>query len=147
MNEYMSDKKSTSSHQQESNSMSFIKGIEHIAIASPDPHRLSEWYIQRLNFSPLLDTGSTVYIRAGNSVVLEFVRAETTPPKPQIRDAGIRHIAFSVDDLELARAHLKAAGVDFEPEPVILPGARLHFFRDPESNYLHLVERKEKLPG
>jgi catechol-2,3-dioxygenase len=130
MNEYMSDKKSTASPQQESNSMSFIKGIEHIAIASPDPHQLAEWYIQRLNFSPLLDTGSTVYIRAGNSVVLEFVSAETTPPKPQIRDAGIRHIAFSVD-LELARARLKAAGVDFEPEPVILPGARLHFFRDP----------------
>jgi glyoxylase I family protein len=143
----MSDEKSTSSPQQESNSRSFIKGIEHIAIASPDPHRLAQWYIQQLNLSLLLDTGGTVYIRAGNSVVLEFVKAETTPPKPQIRDAGIRHIAFLVDDLEFACAHLKAAGIDLEPEPVILPGARLHFFRDPESNYLHLVERKEKLPA
>jgi glyoxylase I family protein len=141
----MPDTIDTPPPQRESTSRSFIKGVEHIAIATTDPHRLAQWYIQQLNFSPLLDTGNTVYIRAGNSVVLEFVRAETTPPKPQIRDAGIRHIAFSVDDLETARAHLKAAGIDFEPEPIILPGIRLHFFRDPESNYLHLVERKENL--
>ena len=141
----MSDKISTSPSQQDSNSRSFIKGVEHIAIASPDPHKLARWYIQRLNFSPLLDTGNTVYIRAENSVVLEFVKAETVPPKPQIRDAGIRHIAFSVDDLETARASLKAAGVDFEPEPIVLSGVRLHFFRDPESNYLHLIQRETKL--
>ena len=142
----MSDTKSTSSPQQEPNSKPFLKGIEHIAIASPDPHRLAQWYVQKLNLSPVLDTGSTVYIRADNSVVLEFVRAETASPKPQIRDAGIRHIAFLVDDLDAARAHLKAGGVDFEPEPILLPGVRLQFFRDPEANCLHLVERKDELP-
>lgn len=99
----MPDKNSTSPPQPESKSRSFIKGIEHIAIACPDPHRLAQWYIRQLSFSPLLDTGSTVYIRAENSVVLEFVRAEITPPKPQIRDAGIRHIAFrSMISMKLA---------------------------------------------
>lgn len=142
----MPDKNSALPPQPEFKSRSFIKGIEHIAIASPDPHRLAQWYVQNLNFSPLLDTGSTVYIRAENSVVLEFVKAETTPPKPQMRDAGIRHIAFSVDDLDEARAQLQSVGIDFEAEAITLRGVRLHFFQDPESNYLHLVERKDKLP-
>ncbi len=138
----MSDKISSSSSQRHSD---FIKGIEHIAIATTDPHQLAQWYILHLNFAPLLDTGNTVYIKAGNSVVLEFVKAETMPLKPGIRDAGIRHIAFSVDDLATARDHLKAAGVDFEGEPIELPGLRLQFFRDPDFNYLHLVERTGKL--
>ena len=141
----MSDQMNPSAPQPEPGSKSFIKGIEHIAIATMDPRRLAHWYIEHLNFSPLLDTGDTVYIKSENSVVLEFVKAETALLKPQIRDAGIRHIAFSVDNLEIAHASLKAACIDFEPEPVVLPGMRLHFFRDPDFNYLHLVERKEGL--
>jgi glyoxylase I family protein len=122
-----------------------IKGVEHVAIATTNPQRLAEWYIQRLNFAPLLDTGSTVYIKSSNSVILEFVKADHVPAGPQIRDAGLRHIAFAVDDLEAAHAQLKSAGVDFEPAPILLPGARLFFFRDPEGNYLHLVQRETPL--
>ena len=122
-----------------------IRGIEHIAIATTEPRRLARWYIQHLNFEPLLDTGNTVYIKSANSVVLEFVKAENVPPKPQIRDAGIRHIAFSVDDPEKAHAKLNVAGVEFESEPVVLPGMRLFFFRDLEGNRLHLVQRETLL--
>jgi glyoxylase I family protein len=124
---------------------SLIKGVEHVAIATTDPQKLADWYIQNLNFAPLLDTGTTVYIRSPNSVILEFVKADHSPSKPRIRDAGLRHIAFAVDDLEAAHAQLKSAGVDFEPAPVLLPGMRLLFFRDPEGNYLHLIQRDASL--
>jgi glyoxylase I family protein len=129
------------------NSQSLIKGVEHIAIATPDPQGLAHWYVQHLNFATLLDTGSTVYIKSTNSVVLEFVKAETIPPKPQLREAGLRHIAFAVDDLEIAHAQLKSAGIEFHPEAIVLPGMRLLFFRDPEGNYLHLIQRETKLVG
>lgn len=129
-----------------SSSGSFIKGIEHIAIATMNPAKLAAWYVEHLNFRPLMDTGATVYIQAPNSVVLEFVKAETMESGPLIRDSGIRHIAFSVDDFEGARTSLRDAGVQFEPEPITLPGLRLHFFRDPEGNFLHLVHREEPLP-
>ena len=122
-----------------------IRGVEHIAIATGNPKRLAQWYVDALSFEPLLDTGTTIYLKSANSVVLEFVLADNAPPKPAIRDAGLRHIAFSVDNLETAHARLKAAGVRFESEPVLLPGMRLFFFRDPEGNYLHLVQRDEKL--
>ena len=128
-----------------SNMKPLIKGVEHFAIATPDPQKLAKWYVDYLNFSPLLNTGSTVYIKSANAVVLEFVKSETMPPKPQIRDVGLRHIAFSVDDLEAAYAELRAAGIEFEPAPVVLPGMRLFFFRDMEGNYLHLVQRGKAL--
>jgi glyoxylase I family protein len=122
-----------------------IKGVEHVAIATLDPQKLANWYMQHLNFAPLLDTGSTVYIKSPNSVILEFVKADNSPSKPQIRDAGLRHIAFAVDNLEAAHAQLKSAGVEFEAAPVLLPGMRLFFFRDPEGNYLHLVQRETSM--
>jgi glyoxylase I family protein len=124
---------------------SLIKGVEHVAIATKNPQKLADWYIQHLNFVSLLDTGATVYIKSPNSVILEFVKAEKVPVQPQIRDAGLRHIAFAVENLEAAHAQLKSAGVDFEAAPVLLPGMRLFFFRDPEGNYLHLVQRETSL--
>ncbi len=128
-----------------SNKQALIKGVEHIAIATTDAQKLAQWYVDHLNFSPLQDTGSTVYIKSANSVVLEFVKSETVPAKPQIRDAGLRHIAFSVDDLDTAYRELQAAGIEFEPAPVLLPGMRLFFFRDVEGNFLHLVQREKAL--
>jgi glyoxylase I family protein len=118
-----------------------ITGIEHIAIASFDPHRLADWYVSHLDLVPILDTGKTVYLRALNGVVLEFVYAETQPTLPSIRDAGLRHIAFSITDWTSTHEELQRKGISFEGEPVVMPGMRLHFFRDPEGNFLHLVER------
>jgi glyoxylase I family protein len=124
---------------------SLIKGVEHVAIAATDPQNLADWYIQHLNFVFLQDTGTTVYVKSPNSVILEFVKADSVPARPQIRHAGLRHIAFAVDNLEAAHAQLKSAGVAFEAAPVLLAGMRLFFFRDPEGNYLHLVERETSL--
>jgi glyoxylase I family protein len=124
---------------------SLIKGVEHVAIATTDPQNLADWYIQHLNFVLLLDTGTTVYIKSPNSVILEFVKADNVPARSQIRDAGLRHIAFAVDNLEAAHAQLKSAGVEFEAAPILFPGMRLLFFRDPEGNYLHLVQRETSL--
>lgn len=118
-----------------------IQGIEHTAIASFDPHRLAEWYVCHLNLSPLLDTGTTVYLRAQNGAVLEFVHADTAPSAPLIRDAGLRHIAFSVMDFDAACEHLRVNGLTLTGEPIVTPGMRLQFFQDPEGNFLHLVER------
>ncbi len=118
-----------------------ITGLEHTAIACFDPKVLSSWYLKHLGFSPLLDTGKTIYIQSANGVVLEFVFAETNPPAPLIRDAGLRHLAFTSDDLNSTRGELQTAGVEFV-EDQLLPGMRLLFFRDPEGNFLHLVQRE-----
>lgn len=122
-----------------------ITGLEHIAIASLHPHQLAGWYLKTLNFSLILDTGTTIYLRAPNGAVLEFVSADTRPAAPLIRDAGLRHLALTVDDFEATSLELKSAGVVFAEPPVELPGLRLHFFQDPDGNFLHLVEREAPL--
>ena len=118
-----------------------ITGLEHVAIASPDPHRLAKWYIENLNFTLRLDTGKTIYIQSPNGALLEFVFADAQLTTPLRRDAGLRHIAFSVDDFETTYNELKSAGVSFAEPRVCLPGMELYFFRDPEDNILHLVKR------
>jgi glyoxylase I family protein len=121
-----------------------IIGLEHTAIACSDPKSLSSWYLKHLGFRPLLDTGETIYIQSANGVVLEFVFADTHPPAPLIRDAGLRHLAFTTDDLNSSRDELENAGIEFVEEH-LLPGMRLLFFRDPEGNFLHLVQREVPL--
>lgn len=118
-----------------------ITGLEHTAIACSDPKALSSWYLKYLGFRLLLDTGKTIYIQSANGIVLEFVLADTHPPAPLIRDAGLRHLAFTADDLNRTRDELQSAGVEFMEEQ-FLPAMRLLFFRDPEGNFLHLVQRE-----
>ena len=65
---------------------------------------------------------------------------------------GFRHIAFKVDDIEAAVAHLRAAGVEFLSPVQLVPDAqvtyaggvrkRLVYFHDPEGNLLELCEYK-----
>jgi glyoxylase I family protein len=66
-----------------------ITGIEHTAIASFDPHRLAGWYVRHLNLTTILDTGKTIYLRAPNGVVLEFVHAETKLGTPALSLVGL----------------------------------------------------------
>jgi glyoxylase I family protein len=123
-----------------------IRGIEHVAIAAREPKKLAQWYIERLNFSFSTEIGPTVYIHDSKGTILEFVPSETTPAPPKMRDLGLRHIAFEVDDLDQATSDLAAAGVELTGEPITLEGMRLQFFRDPEGNFLHLVKRERPLP-
>ena len=61
--------------------------------------------------------------------------------------AGWRHLALRVDSIEAARDLLTERGVVFEP--LIKPaggGGRVLFFRDPEDNLWHLVERPHGSP-
>jgi glyoxylase I family protein len=122
-----------------------VTGIEHIAIASLDPRALATWYMTHLNCTLQLETDKTVYIKSPNDVTLEFVFADKKADNPLIRDSGLRHIAFSVDDFDRTYSELRSRGVRFEEKPVELPGMRLFFFRDPDGNFLHLVEREVPL--
>ena len=123
-----------------------IRAIEHVAIASRDPRKLAKWYIERLKFSFSAEIGTTVYIRDPKGAVVEFVPAETTPPAAKIRDLGLRHIAFEVDDLDFVVDELSNLDVEFVGERIVLEGMQLQFFRDPEGSFLHLVKRDRPLP-
>jgi catechol 2,3-dioxygenase-like lactoylglutathione lyase family enzyme len=66
-------------------------------------------------------------------------------PEPELKDAGMRHIAIAVDDFDEAYLRLKSAGVHFVTEPYEASGNTVAFFKDPDGNFLHLIYRTTQL--
>jgi glyoxylase I family protein len=123
-----------------------IVGIEHVAIASPDPQKLAEWYVGTLGFVINYNSGRTVFVKAPNGLMIEIIASEGARPYQTLKDPGLRHLALTVADFDAAYARLKDAGVKFISEPADLKGVKVVFFEDPDGNYLHLLQRSTPLP-
>ncbi len=87
-----------------------------------------------------------IKLTAPDGTMIELLKDENHPTEPvpsnEMCDHGIRHIAFTVPDVEAAWQALKDAGCELLSKPVTDPGktSRLFFARDPEGNLMELVE-------
>jgi glyoxylase I family protein len=125
-----------------------VQGLEHAGVASPDPERLAQWYVDHLGFTINYRsaTSTTRFVKAPNGSMLEIIQANDAARPPQnFRDAGIRHLAIAVDDFDAVYDRLKAQGVQFLTEPENNKGNRLVFFADLDGNFLHLIQREKPL--
>lgn len=123
-----------------------FKGLEHTAIASPNPKRLAQWYVDHLEFKINYEYDGNYFVKAANGTVIEIIPSEGDRPEAKMKDPGIRHIAIQVDDFDAAHAHLQRAGVKFLAEPAGTQGNRIVFFADGDGNFLHLIHRQKPLP-
>ena len=126
-----------------------VTGIEHVAIASPDPHRLAGWYVEHLNFIINYQSANskTVFIKAADGSMIEIIEsAPDTVPAPTMNAAGLRHVALTVADFPRVYAQLKEKGVHFLTDAQTTKGNSLAFFTDPDGNILHLLHRETPLP-
>jgi catechol 2,3-dioxygenase-like lactoylglutathione lyase family enzyme len=126
-----------------------VTGIEHAAIASPDPEALAKWYVETLDFTInyFSEKSKTTFIKAANGAMIEIIKSNAKPRGEQdLRDAGLRHLALSVSDFAAVCDRLKAKGVKFLSEPEVKGGNSVVFFTDPEGNILHLLQREKPLP-
>ena len=123
-----------------------FKGLEHTAIASPDPERLANWYVENLGFHINYSYDGNYFVKAPNGSMLELIPSEGGPVTQKMRDPGIRHLAIMVDDFDAAHEQLKLQGVRFYTEPYETQGNRLVFFADGDGNILHLIKRPQPLP-
>lgn len=121
-------------------------GIEHFAIASPNPKRLAEWYAANLEFRINYEYGGNYFVRALNGFMIEIVPAQGDAGPNERRTPGMRHIAVAVDDFDAAYAQLRRRGISFPDEPYENEGNKLVFFADPDGNHLHLIQRPNPLP-
>ncbi len=121
-------------------------GLEHTAIASPNPKRLADWYVETLSFVINFVYDGNYFVKAPNGAMLEIVPAEGPALETHNRTPGLRHLAVAVSDFDAAHADLKAKGVRFTSEPASNQGNRLVFFTDADGNLLHLIERERPLP-
>jgi len=123
-----------------------FKGLEHTAIASPNPENLAKWYVEHLEFHINFTYAGNYFVKAKNGTMLEIIPSEGSRGSNQMKDPGIRHLAIAVDNFDEAHALLKKRNVHFLAEPFSNQGNRLVFFTDGDGNILHLIEREKPLP-
>jgi len=123
-----------------------FKGLEHTAIASPDPQKLAQWYVDHLEFYINFQYLGNYFIKAKNGTVIEIIPSEGERPEQNIKSPGIRHFAIQVDDFEAAREKLREMGIPLLNDPIQMGGNRLQYFTDADGNFIHLIHREKPLP-
>ena len=125
-----------------------VTGIEHTAIASPDPHRLAHWYVDHLNFTINWQSprSKTVFIKAADGTMIEIIESSGANPVEGLKAAGLRHLALTVSDFGAVHTSLAQKGVQFLTDIQKVEGNTTVFFRDPDGNILHLLHRETPLP-
>ena len=123
-----------------------FKGLELTAIASPNPKKLAEWYVDHLEFHINFEYSGNYFVKAKNGTMLEIIPSEGERGSNNMKDVGIRHLAIAVDDFDEAHKQLKGQDVHFLTEPFENQGNRLVFFADGDGNIVHLIHRQKPLP-
>ena len=123
-----------------------FKGLEHTAIASPNPRALAQWYVDHLEFVINFEYDGNYFVRANNGSMLEIIPSEGERGSQKMKDPGIRHLAIDVDDFDQGLAELERKQVTFLTQPLNNQGNRLVFFADLDGNIVHLISRAKPLP-
>ncbi len=124
-----------------------IKYIEHLGIYSKDTAALKDWYLRVLGFKVVSDNGKgTYFIKAPGGGMIELVNAVEDGGVLGDKVSGLRHVALWVDNFEEMVEKLKEEKVVVVSDAVVGPtGVKTFFFRDPDGNVLHLINRPETL--
>jgi glyoxylase I family protein len=125
--------------------------FEHLGLASANPDALRSWYVSVLGAEDVYADGKTppaFFIRFPGGLLIEIYASNSRLEETANNSlAGWRHLALRVERIEPVRDVLAARGVDFQQQ--IKPaggGGRVLFFKDPEGNLWHLVERSADSP-
>ena len=122
--------------------------IDHIAIISSDYQKAKDFYVDKLGFKVKREVERKnrddfiITLEAPNGILIELF-IEKNPPRRVTRPeaAGLRHLAFRVQDIEESVEKLNEKGIETE-EIRIDPqnGKRMTFFMDPDGLPLELHE-------
>lgn len=117
-----------------------IKGIHHIAIICSDYQRSKDFYVRILGFDIIAEhyraerDSWKLDLRVDAHTAIELFSFPSPPPRPSYPEAaGLRHIAFGVEDIDAMIAHLDTYHIPCEPvREDIYTGRRFTFFADPD---------------
>jgi glyoxylase I family protein len=123
----------------------------HVALNCNDPAATERFYTRHFGFRRArviaLPDAQIVFLRLGG-VCLELFRASGPSPTPPPGNdgpvaAGIRHLAFQVDDVDAKLAELgPAAEITFGPFgfDAFIPGWRTVWIKDPDGNIVEISQ-------
>ena len=126
-----------------------VMGIDHVSLNVKDIRASTEFYGKVLGFRQMetvpFDGFSLVYFQIPGGGRLELFDYGGKNPAAQRDDteAGLRHLAFEVDDVDEAARRLPAAGVKITLPPTDLPtlGSRATLFLDPNGVTLEYCQK------
>ncbi len=126
-----------------------INKIHHVAIICSDYQKSKDFYVNRLGFKIIHE----FYRRERDSYKLDLEVDENTAielfsfpdPPPRVNRpeaAGLRHLAFEVDNIEDTVTELTTREIVVEPVRIDeITGKKYTFFKDPDNLPLELYEK------
>ena len=129
--------------------MGMLEGIHHVAIICSDYTRSKAFYTETLGLRVIHEAHREARdswkldLEVGPGVQLELFSFPSPPRRPSRPEAqGLRHLAFSVTDIDAVVATLTGRGVVCEPIRVDeFTGKRFTFFADPDDQPIELYQR------
>jgi glyoxylase I family protein len=126
-----------------------LNKIHHIAIICSDYELSKRFYVEILGFNVIREifreerNSYKLDLEVGGQYQIELFSFPNPAPRPSRPEAaGLRHLAFEVDDIEEAIFHLNE--LDVVTEPIRMDettGKRFTFFTDPDGLPLELYEK------
>lgn len=123
--------------------------VHHIAIICTNYQRSKDFYTNVLGLSIVREVyrkerdSYKLDLEVNDQYVIELFSFPNPPARPSRPEAaGLRHLAFEVDDIEAAVAALNSKNVF--PEPIRIDeftGKKFTFFADPDDLPLELYQR------
>ena len=128
--------------------MPFLLRVHHIALICTDYDASKRFYTDVLGLRIIREVyraerqSYKLDLALAGQYVIELFSFPNPPPRPsQPEAAGLRHLAFAVDDVDAALARLQQQGVACEPVRVDeFTGRRFTFLADPDGLPIELYE-------
>lgn len=126
-----------------------LTSIHHIAIICSDYHRSKQFYTEVLGLQVVREVyreerqSYKLDLALNGHYVIELFSFPSTPPRvSQPEAAGLRHLAFAVDDVEAVISHLASHNVVAEPiRTDEFTGKRFTFISDPDGLPIEFYEQ------
>jgi glyoxylase I family protein len=125
-----------------------LRAIHHIAIICSDYQTSKRFYTEVLGLYIIREVyrenrqSYKLDLAIDDHYIIELFSFPQPPPRLSAPEAcGLRHLAFSVEDLNIAIQHLNNNGIATEPVRTDeYTGKRFTFFKDPDNLPLELYE-------
>lgn len=116
-----------------------LERLDHVSLNVADRARSIAWYRGVLGLaqrSEPTEDAEPVFMGEFGACVALF-QAQAVAPGRGTETVGLRHVAFTVDDLDRAQARLREHGVEFRFEDH--GNAHSVYFRDPDGHVIELT--------
>ena len=126
-----------------------LQSVNHIAIIASDYNRSLSFYTQILGMEVISEVwrparkSMMCRLALNGEYLIELFTFPGSPPRPSYPEScGLRHLAFSVPDINDAVTMLERMQIPHEPVRTAPDGELCCFFHDPDGLPIELVEKR-----